>query len=196
MGRERIGEYMIKGIKKIFIDLDGVTFDTIECITALYNEDFKHYKDFKPINSCDVETWDFTELNCADKHDIERYFNQPRFFDYVEIMPRAETVIRGLALRYDIIFVSMGNKPNLKQKKKWVKEHFPYAKFKGVNLEKYSDKSHIDMHKAVLIDDSANNLRTSNAKHKICFGDIYSWNKDWAGTRCANWTDVEVFFDK
>lgn len=186
----------IKGIKKIFIDLDGVVFDTIECITALYNEDFRYYKGFKPINSCDVETWDFTELNCADKHDIERYFNQPRFFDWVEIMPWAESVIRKLALEYEIIFISMGNKPNLKQKKKWVKENFPYAKFKGINIEKYTDKSHIDMHKAVFIDDSAKNLRTSNAKYKICFGDKYSWNEDWDGTRCMNWIDVETFFDE
>lgn len=186
----------IKGIKEVYIDLDGVTFDTIECITALYNEDFRYYKGFKPINSCDVETWDFTELNCADKHDIERYFNQPRFFDWVEIMPWAESVIRKLTLEYEIIFISMGNKPNLKQKKKWVKENFPYAKFKGINIEKYTDKSHIDMHKAVFIDDSAKNLRTSNAKYKICFGDKYSWNEDWDGTRCMNWIDVETFFDE
>ena len=46
----------------------------------------------------------------------------------------------------------------------------------------------------ILIDDSANNLITSNADvKKICYGDIYEWNKDWEGKRCWNWYEVREY---
>lgn len=57
-------------------------------------------------------------------------------------------------------------------------------------MKKYKDKSHIDMSDGILIDDPVRMLETSNAQEKYCFGDIYSWNKDWAGKRLMNWTDI------
>ena len=36
-------------IDNIFCDFDGVISNTIKCIVELYNEDFRYYKDFKPI---------------------------------------------------------------------------------------------------------------------------------------------------
>lgn len=186
----------IKGIKKIFIDLDGVVFDTIECICNIYNKDFKYYNDFKPVHGYEIETWNFTELNCASLETINSYFNQPRFFKQVKTMPWAKDIIRILAVDYNIIFISMGDYPNLIQKEKWVKENFPYSKFIGVNMKKHNNKAHINMNKAVFIDDSANNLYTSNAKYRICFGDKYEWNEHWDGERCMNWMDVKSFFDR
>lgn len=49
------------------------------------------------------------------------------------------------------------------------------------------------MSNGIFIDDSYNNLITSNAMINICFGDIYTWNKDWQGIRCKNWHDVNDF---
>ena len=45
----------------IVIDLDGVVFDTIAQITHLYNYDHAMYKDFVPVHSEDVKTWEFKE---------------------------------------------------------------------------------------------------------------------------------------
>lgn len=70
----------------------------------------------------------------------------------------------------------------------------PYCDFIGVNLKQYTDKSHIDMQDGIFIDDSYNNLITSNAMFNICFGDKYVWNKNWKGVRCNNWHDVRDFF--
>lgn len=95
--------------------------------------------------------------------------------------------ISALSERYHIIFVSMGDLPNLKLKAKWVDENFPWCEFIGVNLNDYSDKSHIDMTDSIFVDDSSNNLFTSNAKRKLCFGEIKSWNKNWNGERVNNW---------
>ena len=62
--------------------------------------------------------------------------------------------------------------------------------YQEVDFKEFSDKSHIDMSDGIFIDDSVNNLITSNAELKICFGDEYDWNKNWNGIRCANWCDI------
>ena len=62
--------------------------------------------------------------------------------------------------------------------------------FIGVDINRYSDKSHIDMSGGIIIDDEINNLLTSNAPQKICFGDVCEWNKDWTGERLFNWIEV------
>ena len=62
--------------------------------------------------------------------------------------------------------------------------------------QEYKDKSHIDMSDGIFIDDSVNNLETSNAAIKICFGDEYPWNEKWKGIRCANWHEVENYIER
>lgn len=42
-----------------------------------------------------------------------------------------------------------------------------------------------------VIDDLSKNLKTSNATHKICFGEKFNWNKDWDGIRCQTWYDIK-----
>lgn len=43
---------------------------------------------------------------------------------------------------------------------------------------------------ASFLDDNAKNLYSSNAKHKICFGEEYEWNRNWKNERLVNWCDV------
>ena len=155
---------------KLYCDFDGVIVDTIAAICDLYNEDFKYYSDYKYILPEQINTWDFSECNCASREYINTYFNQQRFFDKLKFMPQAYDTLRKFALHNEIIIVSSGYSPNLKVKEKWCKEHLPCCQFIGVNLKEYKDKSHIDMSCGLFIDDSANNLETSNAETKICFG--------------------------
>lgn len=105
-------------------------------------------------------------------------------------MPWAKEVISILCKVYDVTVVSHGYSPNLLLKEAWIKAQFPDIKFIGVDLDKHSDKSCVDMYGGIFIDDNANNLKTSNAQYKFCFGDLYEWNKDWYGERLYNWTDV------
>ena len=181
---------------KIFLDYDGCIVNTIKCICSLYNEDFQYYKNFIHINWWEVNTWDFAECNCATPEYINTYFNQQRFFDKVEYMDWAEKILDILKEDFEITIVSSGYSPNLIAKEKWIKEHLPYCNFIGVNLKEYKDKSHIDMSDGIFIDDSANNLETSNAAIKICFGDEYPWNEKWKGIRCANWHEVENYIER
>lgn len=153
----------------------------------MYNEDFKYYSDYKYIFPEQVKTWNFEELNCASREYINTYFNQQRFFDKLKFMPQAYEVLRKFALQDEVTIVSSGYSPNLRAKEKWCKEHLPFCQFIGVNLKEYKDKSHINMNGGLFIDDSAHNLETSNAEKKICFGEIYPWNKEWTGKHCWNW---------
>lgn len=178
--------------RKLFVDYDGVIVNTISAITSLYNTDFAAYDGFKPIDWHDVKTWEFIELDCATPEYIDTYFNQPRFFDVVEFFPFALLGLEKLNEYYEISVVSSGNPPNLKLKEQWVANVMPYASFIGVDMNKYSDKSHVRMDyvNSVFIDDLSNNLRKSDAALKICFGEIYPWNDDWDGIRCNSWADI------
>lgn len=180
----------VKDKKTIFIDFDCTAFNTIEAIVSLYDDDFSSYDNYKKIDWCEVETWGFEELNCASRDYIDTYFNQKRFFRTVQPMDYFEEVLDVLKEKYKIVFCSAGYTPNLKLKEEFLNERYSFAEFIGVNLEKYSDKSHVDMNGAIFIDDSKKNLETSNASIKILFGDDYEWNKGWTGLRCYNWMDV------
>lgn len=184
--------------KKIaFIDLDGVVLDTISCIVNLYNEDFQYYPNFKKINPEDISTWEFKELACATPEQINAYFNQPRFFEKVREFNYAYNVIYDLAKRYKIIFVSHGYEPNLKLKEIYIKKRFPYADFIGVDLNKYNDKSCVNMSGEgnVFIDDKSENLDSSNADIKICFGKTYPWNCDYKADPSNNKYDAHNWLD-
>ena len=79
-------------VNTLYLDFDCTIVNTIKSIVSLYNEDFKYYKNFKHINWSDINTWNFTECNCASAEYINTYFNQQRFFDRLEYMDNAEEV--------------------------------------------------------------------------------------------------------
>lgn len=172
---------------ELYLDFDGVIVDTVECICSLYNEDFQYYRMFEEICPWEINTWDFKELKCASYEYINTYFNQPRFFKRLKFMTDARYYIEKLAKKYRITIISQGYSPNLIQKEKWINENLPFVNFIGVNWKKYKDKSHIDMRGGIFVDDSYNNLITSNADRNICFGKELSWNEKWEGERCKEW---------
>lgn len=184
--------------KKLFIDMDCTLFDTVKCICDLYNEDFSAYPKYKFVHPSQINTYDFEELSLVKKEYINTYFNQPRFFERVEFMDNAEEVIENLKTKYDITFVSMGQAPNIKLKRKWIEEHISDVNFIGVDFEWFPDKKNVDMSGGILLDDSLEMLDSSNASRKICFGDYYEWNSksDTPYLRLMNWKDVERYLMK
>lgn len=181
-------------IDKIYIDFDGVIVDTIAAIVGLYNEDFEYYKNFKEIKPEKIQTYDFEECICASKEIINTYFNTPRFFRRLEMMPRAWDSICLLKDYFSIQVVSHGYSPNLALKKNWIELELCYGiDFQGINLKHHEDKSCVNMTNGIFIDDKLKNLETSNATHKILFGKEYKWNKGYDPEkiyRCYNWDEV------
>ena len=162
----------------------------------MYNEDYRYYPNYHYIHWTDISTWDFKECTCAKSKHIKRYFTRPQFFEEVIFMDNAKELLDRLKEKYEIIIVSMGTQPNLFGKEIWIKDNLPFAKFIGINMEKYKDKSSIDMSGGILIDDEQRYLESSNAKEKICFGEKYEWNEEWKGKRCFNWTELERYLMK
>lgn len=178
--------------KKLYIDFDGTIVNSIKAIVSLYNEDFKWYKKFHYIYWMDINTWEFSECNCASPDYISTYFNQERFYNKLEFIDNAKEVLDKLKDDYEITIISMGYSPNLIGKEIWIEKNIPYANFIGINYKKYNDKSHLDLSDGIYIDDNMKNLNT-NAKENICFGDVYSWNENWNGERCYNWIELEKY---
>ncbi|MDE7476624.1 MAG: hypothetical protein K2M91_01515 [Lachnospiraceae bacterium] len=178
---------------KLYCDYDNTLVNSIKTIAYLYNEDYKYYPDYKYIHWTDINTYNFAECNCAMTKDLVRYFTQPRFFEKSEFMDNAKEVLNKLKDKYEIIIVSMGLSQNLFGKEIWIKDNLPFAKFIGINMEDYKDKSHIDMSDGILIDDEKRYLDSSNANTKICFGDVYEWNEQWSGKRCYNWFELKKY---
>lgn len=172
--------------------MDGVLTDSVAAVVSCYNEDFQYYSDFKEIRSCDIHTYDFQELALASKEYIDHLWNRPRFFSNLKLMPFAKEVLDILSIQYDIEVATAGYSPNLRQKEAYLHKHLPFIikKIELINLKEFKDKSHLDMNNAVFLDDQANNLITSNAALKICFGDKEEWNEAWNGERCYNWHEV------
>lgn len=185
--------------KTIFIDMDCTLYNTVKRITEIYDEDFQYYSDYKKIPWKEVTSWNFNELSAAPEKYIDHYFNQKRFFDKVEMYPYAKEVIDKLSDKYRIVFVSHGYSPNLRLKREYIKNNFPYADFIGVNLKEHKDKSCVDMSGDgnIFIDDIPENLYKSNADIKICYG-IYDWNSTFTNPnnqaqywRAFGWSAIE-----
>lgn len=182
-----------KPFTSVNFDFDGVIGNTIQCITSLYNEDFKYYENFEPINGEDINTYDFNECKCATHEQILNYFNQPRFFERLTLMPWADRVINELTEIYPVKIISIGTYANLTQKKILIADKFPKVEFIGINVHKFNDKSHIDMNGAIFFDDLSKYLFTSNAAEKVCFGKIYPWNSNWNGKRMNDFMEIREY---
>ena len=127
-------------------------------------------------------------------------------------MDQADVFLWLLSYQFDFVIVSHGNAPNLKLKKMWIDKKLKLflndtkmlnqgkVDFIGVDFKDHNDKSHIDMSDGIFVEDTYDNLLTSNAKYKIVFGEQYPWNIDnevnhatglsESYTRCKNWMEL------
>ena len=178
--------------KRLIVDFDNVLVDSTQAIVDLYNEDFQYYNGFKAVRACDMHTYGFKELTLASEEYVNHLWNRPRFFSRLKPMPYAREILEVLTIWYGIEVATLGFSPSLKQKSYDINHKFPniIKKINLINFKEFKDKSHLDMTNAVFIDDQANNLVSSNAVRKICFGDVEEWNSNWSGERCYNWHDV------
>jgi 5'(3')-deoxyribonucleotidase len=140
----------------------------------------------------DINTYEFDELTLISKEHIMDYFDNYRFFQDLEYIENAESILLRLSKEFDIIICSLGREMNLSLKRRWLFEHMPYADFIGIDVDTHSDKSCVDMSWAYcFVDDCSSNLFTSNCPRNILYGDTFSWNSDWQGLHLYNWTDFE-----
>lgn len=170
--------------KKLYLDVDGVIINTIRTYCHIYNVKMCGCPNFVKATWNKVTEYNFKD-QCSLPHD--GFFELDEMYKDAFYMPWAIRVIDLLKQKYEIIIVTIGTPKNIKNKKKYLKRFIDYDDFIGVDINKYKDKSHIDMSDGIFVDDLSANLKTSNAERKILFGDIQVWNGDWDGEHVSDW---------
>lgn len=183
---------------KLFLDFDNCIVNATQKFCSCYNRIYRYYKDFIPAIWQDVDQWNFSD-QCPLIDNVEEIFKSRMFFDDLTfINENTYEVLRELNNKYHIIIVSIGTYGNIALKSLWIDEYLPFIKdsILLVNSGSKMNKELVDMgirndqQHPIFIDDVVSNLNSSNAKYKICFGDIHQWNKNWDGERALNWTEV------
>jgi 5'(3')-deoxyribonucleotidase len=185
----------------LFIDFDDTSVMSSKAFCDTYNSMFKFFHTFKPADYKINTSWDFIDVCPLLKENnitTAQIFGMHQFYEHLDFFPNAKLVIRALSEKYNLCLVTIGTDDNIYHKVKFVKERMPFIKNKIyiVNGE-VMDKSIVKMTEDdVFIDDHQDNLNSTMAGHKIIFGDIKPWNKDFQGVRASNWLDVMKILNK
>lgn len=178
---------------KLYLDFDNTIINATQKFCSIYNRTYRYHPDFIPAKWECVDRWDFKD-EAPLVTNVEDIFKSRMFFeDLPFINDNTYEVLKELNEKYHIIIASIGTYGNISLKSQWIGEYLPFIKDSIflVNGGSKMDKSLIDMNNSIFIDDVVSNLNSSNAKHKIAFGDVHSWNENWTGKRCYNWADVK-----
>lgn len=161
--------------RKLFFDVDNTITNSTKRFVDIYNQIYNADADW---TKC--YRWDYSDI-CPLLEDAETIFAREDFYKGIEFTDRyIRSVIGMLHLeKFDINFITIGTKENLKYKKLWLNKNFPFVnKNNYFLLEKTSmGKEEIPMQNGILIDDNYINLLTSNADLKICMHKETEWNK-------------------
>lgn len=182
---------------KLFIDFDNTIANSSEVIVDMLNEHFDKNENFEKLRK-----YDFSDLfpECS-YWDIEKFFNSDEMFERLKIFPNMiETVDAFKDFFDEISIVTIGTKDNLENKKRFLKENNLELTFYGIENNGRSDKSSVDMHNSVFIDDHIGCLHSSNAKIKILMKNVENgeWNKVEPNDDIYvvnNWYEVYSIFD-
>lgn len=182
---------------KLFIDFDNTIANSSEVIVDMLNEHFDKNENFEKLRK-----YDFSDLfpECS-YWDIEKFFNSDEMFERLKIFPNMiETVDAFKDFFDEISIVTIGTKDNLENKKRFLKENNLELTFYGIENNGRSDKSSVDMHNGVFIDDHIGCLHSSNAKIKILMKNVENgeWNKVEPNNDIYvvnNWYEVYSIFD-
>lgn len=182
---------------KLFVDFDNTIANSSEVIVDMLNEHFDKNENFEKLRK-----YDFSDLfpECS-YWDIEKFFNSDEMFERLKIFPNMiETVDAFKDFFDEISIVTIGTKDNLENKKRFLKENNLELTFYGIENNGRSDKSSVDMHNGVFIDDHIGCLHSSNAKIKILMKNVENgeWNKVEPNDDIYvvnNWYEVYSIFD-
>lgn len=138
-------------MKKLYLDMDGVVFDTYGTLGEV-KQYLKNNKDDLGIDSKDI----------SDAAWVYLYSN----YDKIKTMPYFTEVLGLLKGSFDITFVSM----YVSEEEYAYKEYFARSLNLPIILldsKKHEDKSSVDMSDGYFIDDNPKYLKSSNASKKF-----------------------------
>lgn len=177
--------------RKFIVDLDSTIADSHRAYCDAYNEIYKDHKDFKKADNSLVERWDLL-CQCPLEKSVENIFGNKMFFDNLKLFPNAYEELLKLDEEYDIAICSIGSYNNISHKSQWIQKNLPFIKnsILVINNGCKTDKSIVNMADSLFMDDHMNNLLSSNAKFKLCFGKKFVWNEKWEGHWITTWENA------
>ena len=163
--------------KILFLDVDNTICNSTKRFVEIYNQEYNQQADWTKCYK-----WDLSDI-CPLVKDSGLYFAREDFYnDKLELIDNhVKGIIAILYLQgYDVHFITIGTKNNLKYKEQWLERNFPYITKDKYHLLEKTDmgKSEISMINGILVDDNYINLLTSSADLKICMHKETEWNKD------------------
>lgn len=179
--------------EKLFLDMDSTIVKSIEAYCIMYNAIYRNEIDFTEADPTKVNQWNLSD-QCNLETNPKSIFGMRSFFQMLDFMPNAQEVITKLSERYDVTICSIGTYENLQHKAEWINNHLPFVSAILLKTQDIKmDKSVVDMKESIFIDDHMDNLVSSNASTKICYGKKYPWNKKWKGIWLNDWELIEQF---
>ncbi len=180
---------------KIFIDIDGVLWNTAKSIVNLYNKKYGHNGKWE-----EALEWNFSPAIPIGTSEeiIDELFASHEIYEGDHTIEGAVEYITKLNQEFtNVYFCTVGKNINNSQKLKMLKRLVPEVKVITISFpeEVLADKSMINMEGSIFIDDHSKNLKSSNAKYKILFephGEK-NWNKGYAGIKLKSWEEVYNF---
>jgi 5'-nucleotidase len=151
---------------RIFFDIDGVLADTQTEVLNRYNEEYGLDYSLE-----DITCWDLTKVQKPGT-DMTKYFNEPGFFASLKPLKGARSVVNGLSMMGDELFVASASPiEGFVDKVLWVKENFPQIPLDNVSLITRKDILCGD----IILDDGLHNLSPTNFEYPIVFDQ--PWNR-------------------
>lgn len=180
---------------QIFIDVDGVLWNTAEAIINLFNEKYDQAVDWR-----EATEWNFSPAIPTDTpvEVVDELFASDEIYDGDMTIEGATHYINKLNKEFDnVFFCTVGKNINNAQKLKMIKRLLPELKIITISFPGTvpADKTMVNMEGAIFVDDHSTNLRTSNAKYKILFEphSAMKWNENWGGRRFKSWQEIYEF---
>lgn len=161
--------------RKIIFDFDNTITASSDKLIYLANKEYKTNVKFGSWSS-----YDFTDI-FPQMTNPTKYFEMPQFFKNLHFIDKdMKPMLKALkVLGFEIIIATLGSEKNIELKKKWIAENLPFISVDDSHfiVQAHNDKSCVDMSDSIFIDDVIENLNSSNAWHKICFGKVTGYNK-------------------
>lgn len=175
----------------IYLDFDDTITQSIENVVRIVN---KRYN--KNVRQEDISEWDFSDVYPdIPLQDIVKVFGEDEFFNTLRLKFGALFTIARYSKYNNIYIVSKVDTQAIEKKNDYIKQHIigerGHIKFIGVPLGK--SKGIVDMSKGIMVDDNADFLRETNAKHKILFKNNRKFDdkQDWDGLVVHNWLELD-----
>jgi len=183
---------------KMFLDCDSTITNSVLAYTDTYNILYANHPEFKLADPNKLQRYDLKDI-CPLVNNPLDIFDHDLFFKHLDfINDNTYEVLEKLNKKYQLIIVTIGTPINLSKKSLFLSERLPFIKdyvlLRNDGCKMNKSICNMKGKGNVFLDDIKSNLDSSNCETKILFGKRFDWNRNWIGSHCLTWSDIENRF--